>query len=186
MNEHSITAQPATPIPDDNLQRPLKFAKPETDQGLPHIGLVGDTYTVVLSGEDTNGRYCLLDMHIPPGGGPPPHRHDFEESFTLLEGEIEATFRGEKMTVRAGQTVCFPANAPHSFTNASKKNVRLLGICAPAGQEEFFTQVGVPVATRATPPPKLNQEEQAEAMEKAEALAPRYRTELIKPSTRSH
>ena len=181
MNEHSITAQPAMPIPDDYLHRPLKFAKPETDQSLPHIGLVGDTYTVVLSGEDTNGRYCLLDMHIPPGGGPPPHRHDFEESFTLLEGEIEATFRGQKMTVRAGQTVCFPANAPHSFTNASKQNVRLLCICAPAGQEEFFKQVGMPVATRTTPPPKLDKEEQAEAVKKAEALAPRYRTELIKP-----
>ena len=58
---------------------------------------------VVLSGNDTDGRYCLIDMHIPPGGGPPPHRHDFAESFTLLEGEIEATCRGEKSTVRAGE-----------------------------------------------------------------------------------
>jgi len=22
-------------------------------------------------------------MHVPPGGGPPHHRHDFEESFTI-------------------------------------------------------------------------------------------------------
>jgi quercetin dioxygenase-like cupin family protein len=138
MNDHSITSQPATPIPADNPQRPLKIAKPDTDQSLPHIGLVGDTYTVLLSGNDTNGRYCLIDMHIPPGGGPPPHRHDFEESFTLLVGEIEATFRGEKSTVRAGETLSIPANAPHSFTNASKEIVRLLCLCAPAGQEEFF------------------------------------------------
>ena len=158
MNKHSVTSQPSTPLPADSLEHPLKVARPNTDKNLPHIGLVGDTYTVLLSGDDTNGRYCLIDMHIPPGGGPPPHRHDFEESFTLLEGEIEATFRGEKSTVRAGETLSIPANAPHSFTNASKENMRLLCICAPAGQEEFFAQVGVAVATRTTTPPKLDKE----------------------------
>ena len=181
MKNHSITSQAATPIPADNPQRPLKIAKPDTDQSLPHIGLVGDTYTVLLSGNDTNGRYCLIDMHIPPGGGPPPHRHGFEESFTLLVGEIEATFRGEKSTVRAGETLSIPANAPHSFTNASKEIVRLLCLCAPAGQEEFFAQVGVPVATRTTMAPKLDKDEQAAFMQKAKDLMPKYRTEMVKP-----
>ncbi len=181
MNEPAILSQPATPIPDDNPQLRCKIARPNTDESLPHLGLVGDTYTVLLSGEDTNGRYCLIDMHIPPGGGPPPHRHDFEETFMLLEGEIEATFRGEKSTVRAGETLHIPANAPHSFTNASKATVRLLCLCAPAGQEEFFAQVGVPVATRTAPPPKLDKEAQAAFMKKAGALAPKYRTELLKP-----
>lgn len=182
MNEHSITKHPAAnPPPDDDPQRGSKVARPNTDESLPHIGLVGDTYTVLLSGNDTNGRYCLIDMHIPPGGGPPPHRHDFEETFMLLEGEIEATFRGEKTTVRGGETLHIPANAPHSFTNSSKGNVRLLCLCAPAGQEEFFAQVGVPVATRLTPPPKLDKEAQAASMKKAEELAPKYHTELLKP-----
>ena len=181
MNEHSVTSQPLTPVPSDNLKRNLKIAKPDSDQNLPHIGLVGDTYTILLSGDDTNGRYCLIDMHIPPGGGPPPHRHDFEESFTVLEGEIETTFRGDKSIVRAGETLSIPANAPHSFINASAKPARLLCICAPAGQEEFFAQVGVPLATRTTPPPKPNKAEQAEMMKKAQELAPKYRSELLKP-----
>jgi len=42
----------------------------------------------------TRGGKTWLSMRIPAGGGPIPHRHDFEESFTILEGEIEATFRG--------------------------------------------------------------------------------------------
>ena len=183
MNEHSITSLPATPIPSDNPRRSLKVARPNTDPSLPHIALVGDTYTVLLSGDDTNGRYCLVDMHIPPGGGPAPHRHDFEESFTLLEGEIEATFRGEKSVVQAGGTLSIPANAPHSFTNASEQTVRLLCICAPAGQEEFFARVGVPVATRMTPPPKPDEATQAKFMKKAQELAPKYRTELLKPAS---
>ena len=77
-----------SPIPPDDPKRSLTLAQPDH---LPHIGLVGDTYTITVTGEQTAGRFCVIDMHIPPGGGPPPHRHDFEETFILLEGQMEAT-----------------------------------------------------------------------------------------------
>lgn len=146
------------------------------------IGLVGDTYTIPVSGSDTAGRYCLIDMHVPPGGGPPPHRHDFEEMFSVLEGEIEATFRGQKSVIRAGATINIPANAPHQFRNRSGRPARLLCLCSPAGQEEFFKEVGVPLATRTTPPPPLDEAAQAALAAKAEALAPKYRTEFLAPA----
>lgn len=170
--------RPAT-IPPDNLERSLVLAQPNTEQKLPHIGLAGDTYTILLSGKDTAGRFCLIDMHVPPNGGPPPHRHDFEETFTVLEGELEATFRGAKQVVRAGETINIPANAPHQFHNSSSRPVRMLCICSPAGQEEFFMEIGVPVATRTTPPPKLDESAQAEFKAKAAALAAKYRTEFL-------
>jgi len=178
MTEEAST-QAIAPLPPDDPKRKLTLAKPNEDGKLPHIGLVGDTYTILVSGKDTNGLYCLIDMHIPPGGGPPPHRHDFEESFTVLEGEIETVFRGEKAVVRAGETVNIPANAPHEFHNKADKNVRLLCLCSPAGQEEFFEEVGVRVATRTTAPPKLSESEQAALKEKTVALAPKYKTELL-------
>jgi quercetin dioxygenase-like cupin family protein len=168
-------------IPPDDLQRNLTLARPNDDENLPHIGLVGDTYTILVSGKDTAGRYCLIDMFVPSGGGPPPHRHDFEEMFTILEGEIEVTFRGAKSVVRAGETANIPANAPHQFHNKSERPVRLLCMCSPAGQEEFFRAVGVPVASRTAPPPKLDQAAQSALKAKAEALASRYRTELLPP-----
>lgn len=65
-----LTSEKST-IPADDLQRKLVLVRPETDDTLLHLGVVGDTYTIVLTGEDTAGRYCLIDMHIPPGGGPP-------------------------------------------------------------------------------------------------------------------
>ena len=164
-------------IPPDNLKRHLSLAQPDN---LPHVGLVGDTYTITVTGEDTAGRFCVIDMHIPPGGGPPPHRHDFEETFIVLEGEMEATFRGKKSTVRAGDTLNIPANAPHQFHNTSTMPVRMVCICSPAGQERFFIEVGVPVATRTTPPPKLDETEQTAFIEKVKALAPTYHTELLK------
>lgn len=167
-------------LPPDNLERGLILARVEKDQDLPHIGLVGDTYTITVRGEDTAGRFCVIDMHVPPGGGPPPHRHDFEETFIVLEGEMQATFRGKKSIVAAGETIHIPANAPHQFHNISSAATRLLCICSPAGQDKFFQEVGVPVATRTTPPPKLDEKQQAEFMKKALALAPKYRTEMLK------
>ena len=164
-------------VPPDDLKRSLTLAQPES---LPHIGLVGDTYTVTVSGEATNGRFCVIDMHIPPGGGPPPHRHDFEETFIVLEGEMEATFRGKKTIVRAGTTLNIPSNAPHQFHNTSSRPVRMLCICSPAGQEKFFTEVGVPVATRTTPVPRLNEDDAAAFIARVKALAPKYRTELLR------
>ena len=176
MNE---PAPNATPIPPDDPTRPLTIARPESDQGLRHIAMVGDTYTILISGEQTDRRYCLIDMLIPPGGGPAPHRHDFEEMFSILEGEIQFTFRGEKSVARAGDTVNVPSNAPHFFTNATDQPVRLLCMCSPAGQEEFFAEVGIAVETRTTPAPPLDETAQAAFLAKAVQLAPVYRTELL-------
>ena len=167
-------------VPPDDPQRQLTVAQPD-DPALPHLGVVGDTYTILLTGDDTAGRYTLIDMHVPPGGGPPPHRHDFEEMFTVLDGEVELTFRGERMVARAGETVNVPANAPHAFTNSSGGPARLLCMCSPSGQERFFLEVGQPVATRTEPPPELDEAAQAAFIAKSQALAPQYRTELLRP-----
>jgi quercetin dioxygenase-like cupin family protein len=167
-----------TPIPSDDPKRKLTVIAPD-DPNARHISLVGDTYTILLSGDQTGGRYCLIDMIVPDGGGPPPHRHDFEEMFTLLEGELEFTFRGETSTIAAPSTINIPANAPHVFKNKSGSAVRMLCMCTPAGQEEFFMAVADPVASRTSAPPKLSKAEQAERGKKAQALAPKYRTELL-------
>jgi len=177
----SPSSSPEGSIPLDDLQRHLTVARPNEDQSLPHFGLVGDTYTVLVTGDDTAGKYTLIDMHVPPGGGPPPHRHDFEEMFTVLDGEVELSFRGQQLVAKAGETVNVPANAPHGFRNASSEAVRLLCLCAPSGQEEFFAEVGQPVTSRTEPPPALDEAAQAAFITKSKALAPEYHTELLLP-----
>jgi quercetin dioxygenase-like cupin family protein len=175
----NAVAKVSAAIPADDPRRNLLVENADNNHA-QHLGVVGDTYTILLSGMDTAGRFTLIDMLVPPGGGPPPHRHDFEETFILLDGELQATFRGEKRIVLAGETVHIPANAPHQFHNASSKPVRMLCICSPAGQEEFFKEVGTPVATRTTPPPKVDAAQEAEFIKKVIELAPKYRTELLK------
>jgi len=177
---NSTATKPASTIPADDLTRELTLAGPNEDAKLQHVALAGDIYTMVLTGADTANKFCLIDMQIPPGGGPAPHRHDFEETFTLLEGELDATFRGKKQVVKAGETVHIPANAPHQFHNSSASPVRLLCTCSPAGQENFFRDIGVAVATRTTPPPIPDEAAQAQFKAKAARLAPLYKTEFLK------
>jgi mannose-6-phosphate isomerase-like protein (cupin superfamily) len=165
-------------LPPDDLTRALAFSQADGETA-PHIGLVGATYTITVAGKDTNGRFCVIDMHVPPGGGPPPHRHDYEETFILIEGELEMTFRGEKSIVRAGDTVNVPSNAPHQFHNTSSKPVRMTCICSPAGTDEFFLEVGVPVATRTTPPPSLDGEQASEFLKQIRGITPKYHTQLL-------
>jgi quercetin dioxygenase-like cupin family protein len=168
-------------IPSDDPLRQLTVARPDHDATLSHFGLVGDTYTILVSGEETADKYTLIDMHVPSGGGPPPHRHDFEEMFSVLEGEVEVTFRDQHLVARAGDTVNVPANAPHAFHNAAHVPARLLCMCTPPGQEVFFSEVGVPVASRTEAPPALDASAQAAFVAKSKALAPEFRTELLLP-----
>jgi hypothetical protein len=56
----------------------------------------------------------------------------------------------------------------------------MLCICSPAGQEEFFKELGVPVAARTTPPPKPDAAQEAAFKKRAFELALKYRTELLK------
>src|SRR6204780_2490888 len=151
----SAPLKPSSAIPADDPNRTLTVADPDSS-AVRHVAVVGGTYSILVSGAQTAGRYCLIDMIVPDGGGRPLHRHDFEEMFSLLEGELEFTFRGETMTVVAPATVNIPANAPHVFKNASGKTVLMLCMCTPAGQEEFFLAVADPVDSRSSPPPALS------------------------------
>ncbi len=168
-----------TSIPPDDPRRDLTLARADAPDGRQHISVAGDTYTTLLSGQDTGGRFTLIDMHVPPGGGPPPHRHDFEETFSVLDGEIEVTFRGATSVARAGDTVNIPANAPHAFRNASDAPARMLCVCSPSGLEEFFAAIGDPVDSRTAPPPDLDEAAIAARRARAVELAPAYRTDLL-------
>ena len=179
MPDHSITSSPSqTPLPADDADRALTVGGPDDPQ-LRHIFLTGDVYTILVPGSATQGRYTLIDMLVNDGGGPPPHRHDFEEMFSILDGELEFTFRGKTRTVKAPCTVNIPSNAPHQFRNTSGRQVHMLCVCAPAGQDEYFMATGVPVESRAGPLPKVSSEVKAQKQTLAQELAARYRTEML-------
>ena len=142
------------------------------------VAIVGDVYRFLATGEDTNGTYALWEALVPPGGGPPPHVHSREEEgFYVLEGEITFTVNGEKAVATAGTFANMPVGTPHSFKNESERPAKMLISVAPAGLEQMFFEVGVPLAegaTTALPPTR-------EEVEKLLAVAPNYGIEIRLP-----
>ena len=147
-----------------------------------HLAVIGDTYTVLLSGEQTDGRFAMLEMLIPPGGGPPPHRHNFEECFRVLAGSIEVRLRDlPPVRLDAGDSANIPANALHAFRNTADAPARLLCTVAPPGLERFFAEFGDPVPTRTSRAPELSDAERRNRLERAASKAPEYGIEMLPP-----
>ncbi len=145
-----------------------------------HIAVVGDMYRFLATGEDTDGKYALWEAIVPPSGGPPPHVHSREEEgFYILEGEITIHVGEERIVASAGMFANMPVGTPHSFKNESGKPARMLISVAPAGLEQMFFEVGMPLpegSTTALPPTK-------EEIEKMLAVAPRYGIEIKLPQS---
>jgi quercetin dioxygenase-like cupin family protein len=179
MEHPEVNQSLSSSLPPDDATRDIVLTNADTQNDLRHLSLAGDTYTLLLTGEQTAGKYDLIDMYVAPGGGPPPHRHDFEEMFTIIEGEIEFTFRGAKHTAALGGTVNIPANAPHFFRNNSGSSARMMCMCTPATQAEYFLQVADLVETRTSPPMNHTDEELAAMRAKAKELAANHRTEML-------
>lgn len=142
------------------------------------VAVVGDVYCFLVTGDETAGKYALWETIVPSGGGPPPHVHSREEEgFYVLEGEITFRIGDERIVATAGTFANMPVGTPHSFKNESGQTARMLISVAPAGLEQMFFEVGVPLtegATTALPPSK-------EEIEKLLAIAPRYGIEIMVP-----
>ena len=109
--------------------------------------------SILLSGEDTGGAYCLLDMRVAPGKGVPRHTHTREdEALFVLSGELEVTIGDETFTLRAGETLIAPRNIPHRLRNSGSVSNHYLIMFSPAGFEEFLKATSVPAPDNAVAP----------------------------------
>ena len=110
---------------------------------------------ILLSGEDTRGAYCLLDMRVAPGKGVPHHTHTREdEALFVLSGELEVTVGDEVFTLRAGQTLLAPRNTPHQLRNSGNVANHYLIMFSPSGFEGFLRATSVPAPDDAVAPTK--------------------------------
>ena len=144
------------------------------------LSVVGDTYRILISGEQTNHAYAIIDMLIPPGGGPGPHAHrDFQEMFYIVEGEIEFKKEGGSYTAKTGSFVNVPlGGAVHSFKNTSDKVAHMLCTVVPAGLDSFFQEIGKSVEVGKFLTPSVPTKEE---IDKIKSIAEKYGQELYPP-----
>jgi quercetin dioxygenase-like cupin family protein len=101
----------------------------------------GDHYTFLVTGEESGGAYFAMEALVPPGGGPPPHIHTREdETFYLLDGEVEFLL-GEKIVIAGpGDFVSVPRGHVHRFQNTGSATARVVLTFTPAGIENWFLE----------------------------------------------
>lgn len=115
------------------------------------IWFLGSLMVVKADGQNTEGRFDLLESTMPSGYGPPRHKHDADEAWYVLEGDV--TFYAGDAVVAAdrGSWVFAPRNVEHTF-KVGPHGARFLAFAFPAGFGEFVKEFGAPASTRAIPP----------------------------------
>jgi quercetin dioxygenase-like cupin family protein len=138
-----------------------------------NLSVVGDTYRILISGEETDGAFSTMEFNVPPNGGPGPHSHaDFYESFYVVEGDVEVNSEAGSYNAGKGSFV-------HDFKNKTNQNAVLLCTVVPAGLEDFFIKIGKPVAIgEFLPPPPMDN---PEAVKKLEKIAEDYGQKVYPP-----
>ncbi len=97
--------------------------------------------TVLLRSEQSGGNVSIMENVVAAhSAGPPLHRHDFDEAFYMLEGELIFQIEDERFTARAGELAFAPRNVPHALANPSDAEARYLLVCTPAGLERLFAR----------------------------------------------
>jgi quercetin dioxygenase-like cupin family protein len=98
--------------------------------------------TVLLRGEQTEGRVSVTEIVVPPRSpGPPLHVHGFDEAFYVLEGEL--LFRVDDLVEprRAGELCFAPRHVPHALANPAEAPARYVLVCTPAGFERHWARL---------------------------------------------
>jgi len=140
------------------------------DQGQT-VSVVGDNYRIIISGEQTQGAYAVIDMLVPPGGGPGPHAHaEIQELFYIVDGELEFKTQAGKYIAKKGSFINIPKGGEvHCFKNISNTMAHLLCTVIPSGLDQFFREIGTPTSAGVfLPPPVLDPAELARLRSAAE------------------
>lgn len=108
---------------------------------------MGSLMTFLVEGRDTGGQFALVEYRAKPGNEPPPHWHEVEdETFYVLEGEMEAYLGDQVLRIGPGETLFIPHGEPHAWYILSP-SFRALIMVSPAQLDGYFRQMSQPTET---------------------------------------
>ena len=117
----------------------------------PAYWQVGILWAMLATGDQTAGQFSLMEEWCPKGSGPPPHFHDQDEAFYVIEGDITFVAGGQQFQASTGSFVSIPGGTIHNF-RVDSKTAHVLNFYSPAGFEQVVMRIGIPAPTRTIPP----------------------------------
>jgi quercetin dioxygenase-like cupin family protein len=113
---------------------------------------IGHLMSILISAHDTNGSFSLMHGFEIKGLEPPPHIHTKEdESFYIMNGEINYTVGKEVLNAKSGDWVFLPRNIQHSFQVLTDQAEVLIHL-SPGGFEDYFIEMSEPAKELVIPP----------------------------------
>jgi quercetin dioxygenase-like cupin family protein len=130
-----------------------------------------------VTGDQTEGRYAVLELLAPKGFASPLHVHRREdEFFVVLSGEVRVQHGDAVIEAVAGSVLYGPRDVAHAF-HVDSPEARLFLFFGPAGIEGFFREGGKPAGSLALPPA----DEQFLDRDQLKEIAAHYDQEFIGP-----
>lgn len=132
------------------------------------VSALGSTYTTKTGGEQLAGAYSVMEEEF-WADTTPLHRHlEAEETFYVLDGEVELWADGEVTSASAGSFLVVPRGLTHGLRRLSSTPVRMLTIVSPPGFERIFDEVA-----------RRGEQDLLEHPEELLALSARHGTEIV-------
>ena len=120
-----------------------KFGEFKNKEDDSIIWMTENEYTKIIVGKDaSNSEYVISEGIIEPEGFVPDHYHKWEDqTFHVIEGELEAKIGDETMKIGVGDSIHCPKGISHYMKNVGKTNAKLISYIFPGDwAEEFFQE----------------------------------------------
>jgi quercetin dioxygenase-like cupin family protein len=142
----------------------------------PAVWFLNQLAVVKATAKQTGDAFGLVELIAPVGPASPYHVHRAEdETFYVLEGQLEFISGERRFTGGPGTYVFLPRDIPHGFRVVGAAPARCLILTTPGGFEGFVMEMGQPAKSLTLPAPS------APDMDKLKALAAKYRIEILGP-----
>ena len=116
------------------------------------LNVLGVEVLVKLADADTLGAVAIFHEIVPPMGGPPLHRHSYEDEwFYVLNGEVTSEIDGKRRVLYAGCSAFAPRGTAHTLQNFDHSPAEILVMATPGRLNLFFEELASLNAGRPTP-----------------------------------
>lgn len=137
--------------------------------------LAGVVMKPLLSGEQTDGQFCLLENRSDGGTKTPIHVHaDDDETVYVIDGQLTAVVNGEARTLSPGESMFLKRGIPHQLMNPGNRPVRYVLIGTPSMFEQFLAEGGRELRKGEVAGPPASAD-----IERLKAAAPRFGITLL-------
>ena len=102
----------------------------------------GEYTNIIVKSEQANNEYVITDGIIEPNGFVPDHYHKWEDqTFHIMEGNVEAKVADKWYDLKAGDTIHCPKGISHYIKNKGASNARIVSYIFPGNwAEDFFAE----------------------------------------------